>query len=208
MKKNTKSNKIKVGIVGENPQNDAEALQILLNSVAQTDVEFSIKMGNFKGGQLDGDKFFRSLAVEADYLDWIIFVRDLDGLLSESKKLIIKDLWFQKVNKNVDEKGIFFLAIAEMEALILADIQTFNKIYGLNVKPVGNPMADDDPKKTLRQLTEKTKRGKYTESEAPSIFKHLAFQTVYKNHKGDRSFQAFADELKNKNIITFEKKPF
>jgi hypothetical protein len=53
------------------------------------------------------------------------------------------------------------------------------------------------------QLTEKTKRGKYTESDAPSIFKELVFKSVYKNHKGERSFQTFADELKEKQIITF-----
>lgn len=201
--KSTKSNKIKVGIVGEHPQNDAEALQILLNSVAGTNVEFSVKMDKFRGGQLDGDKFFRSLAVEAEYLDWMIFVRDLDGLLSESKKLIIKDLWFQKVNKNVDKKGIFFLVIYEMEALILADINGFNDYYDLKTQPVGDTKSKIEPKEILKKLTVKTQKGEYQEKHALDIFKKLTFQTVYKNHKGERSFQTFADELKNKKIIAF-----
>jgi hypothetical protein len=204
MKKNTKSNKVKVGIVGEHPQNDAEALQILLNSVAETNVEFSVKMEKFRGGQLDGDKFFRSLTVEADFLDWIILVRDLDGLLTESKKLIVKDLWFQRANKSADKKGIFFLVIYEMEALILADINAFNDFYGLKTNSVSEPKFKTEPKEILEKLTEKTQKGKYKEEHALDIFKKLKFKTVYKNHKGDRSFQTFADELKSKKIIAFE----
>jgi hypothetical protein len=192
-----------VGIVGEHPQNDAQALQILLNSVAETNVEFSIRMDKFRGGQLDGDKFFRSLAVEADSLDWIILVRDLDGLLSESKKLNIKDLWFQKANKSAAKKGIFFLVIYEMEALILADINAFNAYYDLKANPVNEPKLKTEPKEILGKLTAKIQKGKYKEEHALDIFKNLNFKTVYKNHKGDRSFQTFADELKDKNIIVF-----
>jgi hypothetical protein len=203
MKKNTKSNKIKVGIVGEHPQNDAEALQLLLNSVAKTNVELSVKMDKFRGGQLDGEKFFRSLAAEAQFLDWIILVRDLDGLLSESKKLSVKDLWFQKANKCADKKGIFFLVIYEMEALILADIDAFNDYYDLKTNPIGDSKSKTESKEILKKLTAKTKKGKYQEEHALDIFKNLKFQTVYKNHKGERSFQSFADELKEKQIIAF-----
>ena len=217
MKKNTKSDKIKVGIVGEHPQNDCEALRHLLVAKACPDVQFIIITKRLRGGDFDDEqnggaskKFLRLLEEEMadEDLNHVIFVRDLDGVLSEKSKVQVRDRWFNQANKTIDGKGIFFLAIAEMEALILADIDTFNKIYGLNVKPVGNPMADKDPKKTLMQLTEKTKRGKYSMSDAPHIFKSIVFQTVYKNHKGDRSFQTFADELKDKKIIAFEKKPF
>ncbi len=204
MKKNTKSNKIKVGIVGEHPQNDAEALQFLLNTVAETNVEFSIRMEKFRGGQLDGEKFFRSLAVEADSLNWIILVRDLDGFLSESKKLNIKDLWFQRANKSAAKKGIFFLVIYEMEALILADVNALNEYYNLNEKPVGDPTLKFKPKEILEKLTAKTLKGKYKEEHALDILKRVKFKTVYKNHKGDRSFQTFADELKDRKIIAFE----
>ena len=130
--------KIKVGIVGENAQNDSQALQVLLNSVVEAGVEFSIYPKKFEGGQLDGDKFFRSIEVEAEFLDWIILVRDLDGLASDIKKMREKDLWFEKVNKKAAKKGIFFLVIYEMEALILADIESFNQYYGLQTQSVGN----------------------------------------------------------------------
>ena len=213
MKKNTKSDKIKVGIVGEHPQNDCEALRHLLVPKACNGVQFIVITKRLRGSDLDDEqnggaskKLLRLLEEEMaeEGLSHVIFVRDLDGVLSENGKVQIRDRWFNQANKTIEGKGIFFLAIAEMEALILADIETFNKVYGLKIKPVGNPMADKDPKKTLMQLTEKTKRGKYSMSDAPDIFKSINFRTVYKNHKGDRSFQTFADELKDKKIIAFE----
>jgi hypothetical protein len=212
MKKNTKSDKIKVGIVGEHPQNDCDALRHLLVPKARNGVQFIVITKQLHGSDLDDEqnggasrKFLRLLEVEMEDedLSHVIFVRDLDGVLSEKNKVQVRDRWFNQANKTIEGKGIFFLAIAEMEALILADIETFNKIYGLKTKSVGNPMADKDPKKTLMQLTERTKRGKYAENNAPDIFKSIDFQTVYRNHKGDRSFQTFADELKDKNIIAF-----
>jgi hypothetical protein len=133
----------------------------------------------------------------------VIFIRDLDGVFSEKEKVTIRDKWFNRADKIIQNKGFFFLAIAEMEALILSDMDKVNELYKLKLKAINNPMTEKDPKKKLMQLTEKTKRGKYTENDAPSIFKELVFKTVYKNHKGERSFQTFADELKEKQIITF-----
>lgn len=196
-------NRIKVGIVGENIKNDSEALQTLLKSVAAEDVEFTVYPKRFDGGQLDGDKFFRTLEAESLFLDWIILVRDLDGLISDTKKLEIKDLWFNKANKRANNKGIFFLAIYEMEALILSDIQKLNEYYDLKLKPVGDPMNKKDPKEYLMKETAKTQKGKYEPKHAPKIFQILDFKTIYKNHKGERSFQAFADELKNKKLVYF-----
>ena len=197
--------KIKVGIVGEHPKNDSDALRVLLEPFAVADVQFKIVAKNFKGGQLDGEKFFNSLESEIFDLDWVILSRDLDGILSETQKLATKDKWFLKANKNASKKGIFFLAIAEMEALILADIQTFNKLYSVDIKPIGNPMTTSKPKENLKHFSDKSKRGKYEENHAVDIFKTLNFNTIYDNHKGERSFQAFADELVAKNILTKRK---
>jgi hypothetical protein len=196
--------KINVGIVGENPKNDSEALKILLSLVTPANVKISVYPKKFDGGQLDGEKFFRTLETEAEFLDWLILVRDLDGLVSETKKLKIRVDWFNKANKQAAQKGIFFLAVYEMEALILADIDNFNKYYGLKIKPIHNPMSKEKPKELLEKLTEKTQKGKYSESDSLKIFPFLDFYTVYKTHKGERSFQSFADELKDKNIINFK----
>jgi hypothetical protein len=193
--------KIKIGIVGEHPKNDSEALRVLLEPFVVEGVQFKVVAKNFKGGQLDGEKFFNSLETEVFDLDWVILSRDLDGIFSESTKLAKRDKWFLKANKNADKKGIFFLAIAEMEALILADIQTFNKMYGIDIKPIGNPMMVPKPKEKLEGFSNKSKRGKYQENDATDIFKALNFRTIYDNHKGERSFQAFAKELVEKQIL-------
>ena len=192
--------------MGEHPSNDSESLCHLLRPLACDNVQFKVILTKLRGSQLDNERMFlNSLESEflSENLNYVILIRDLDGILSEKEKVILRDKWFNRANKTIENKGIFFLAIAEMEALILADIDKVNELYKLKLKHINNPMTEKDPKKKLMQLTDKTKRGKYTKSDAPSIFKELDFQTVYKNHKGDRSFQAFADELKDKNIIIF-----
>ncbi|MDZ7881358.1 MAG: hypothetical protein U5L45_27090 [Saprospiraceae bacterium] len=204
--KNTKSNKIKIGVVGEHPSNDSESLCHLLRPLACENVQFKVILTKLRGSQLDNERMFLS-SLESEFLSeelhHVIFIRDLDGVFSEKEKVTIRDNWSKRADKTINRQGIFFLAIAEMEALILSDIDKVNELYKLKLKAINNPMTEKDPKKKLMQLTEKTKRGKYTESDAPVIFKELVFQTVYKNHKGERSFQVFADELKDKQIIAF-----
>jgi Domain of unknown function (DUF4276) len=201
-----KKPKIKIGIVGEHPNNDAESLKHLLQKVAKKGVEFQIFQKNKRGSQLDAASFAVDLRAEfrSEAPQYIILVRDLDGLLSQTDLVRNKDEWFRKANKAIDEKGVFFLAIYEMEALILSDVAVLKKIYGLTVKPVGNPMMKEDSKGHLKKLTEKSQKGKYDVNHALDIFRSLDFKTVYDTHKGERSFQSFADELKDKNIINFK----
>ena len=207
-KTQSKQTKIKIGVVGEHPSNDSEALCHLLRPLATENVQFTVMLHKMRGGQLDNESRFLN-ALESEYLEesfqYIIFIRDLDGLISEKNKIKNRDAWFEKADKLIENKGIFFLAIAEMEALILADIGTFNKMYGLNVKPIGNPMTSLKPKEDLQRFSYKAKRGKYAENDAIDIFKSLNFKTVYNNHKGERSFQAFANELIEKKLLKDKK---
>jgi hypothetical protein len=206
MKQNNKKTKIKIGVVGENSMNDSEALISLLRKVALEEIDFQVITKNLKGGGLDSVKFFKLLEDEAKDFKYIIFIRDSDEAVND--RIIaykhIRDEWFRKANKISDGKGIFFLAIAEMEALILADIETFNHFYGVTAQFSGNPMMIQDPKKKLENLSNKSRKGKYDETHAPDIFEKLAFKTVYTRHKGERSFQTFADELKKLKILEFK----
>ena len=199
-------NKIKIGIVGEHPNNDSKALIALLLKTAGKNIDFQVSAKKFRGGGLDSDRFLQVLKSEADGLDKIIFIRDSDEAVNEQIIAYkhIRDEWFRKANKASGGKGIFFLAIAEMEALILTDIETFNNFYGVTAQFSGNPMMILDPKKKLETLSNKSRKGKYDETHAPDIFEKLSFKTVYTRHKGERSFQAFADELKKLNILKFE----
>jgi hypothetical protein len=198
--------KIKIGVLGEHPSNDSEALCHLLRPFANNNVQFTVILKKLRGSQFDNEQMFLK-ALKSEFLGedlhYIVLIRDLDGLLSENSKIKMRDTWFNNANKFIENKGIFFLAIAEMEALILADIETFNRMYSLNIKPIGNPMTTLKPKEDLQRFSDKSKRGRYTENHAPDIFKSLNFKTIYKNHKGDRSFQTFADELKEKKLINF-----
>lgn len=203
MKKQQQS-RIKVGIIGEHPNNDALALLYLLRSVASEQVEFVVMQKNNRGSQLDSMKFFRTLRAEfnAENPQHIIIVRDLDGLLSETIKVAQLDKWFEKANKEIQRCGIFYLAIYEMEALILSDVENLNQYFNLNLTSIGDPIYIEKPKEVLQKMTEKTQKGKYTENSAPKIFQTLVFKNVYKHHKGERSFQVFADKLADKKLIS------
>ena len=207
-KKQNKPKQIRIGILGEHPSNDSEALCHLLRPFASENVQFKVILKKLRGSQLDNERMFlQSLASDflSEDLHYVILIRDLDGLLSEKSKIKDRDNWFKKANTFINNQGIFFLAIAEMEALILADIRTFNKMYSIDIKPIGNPMATSKPKEDLQRFSNKSKRGKYEENHAVNIFKTLNFNTVYDNHKGERSFQAFANELVDKNILDKKK---
>lgn len=202
-----KQQKIKIGIVGEHPQNDSEALQYLLTPKCCEGVTLVPIVRNMRGSQLDGAKFLKQLVKEFanEKLEKVIFIRDADEVLSDEiiEKKHKCDKWFKDANAQIDNKGLFFLAIYEMEALILADIENFNKLYKIKNKFVSNPMKVNDPKAELRRLSDKSQRGAYEERDAPKIFAVLDFQTVYKNHRGKRSFQEFADLLKKEAILDF-----
>jgi hypothetical protein len=58
-------------------------------------------------------------------------------------------------------------------------------------------------KQNKEKWSDKSQKGKYDETHAPNIFEKLDFETVYKNHKGERSFQTFAAELKKHKVIDF-----
>jgi hypothetical protein len=210
-----KQQKIKIGIVGEHPQNDSEALLHLLTPKVCKNVQFLPIVKNLRGSDFDDEenggaskkflKLLQSEFIDAK-LEKVIFLRDADEIISD--KLIQKqhkrDKWFKQATDKIQGKGLFFLAVYEMEALIIADIKTFDKMYNVKTKEVGNPMKCFDPKAHLKKYSAKAKRGVYEEKDAPEIFKKLDFKMVYDKHCGERSFKAFADELKAKSIIDFE----
>ena len=208
--------KIKIGIVGEHPQHDADALRILLAPMASEGVQFKIITKRLRGSDFDDEqnggaskRFLKILETEYEdeALNMVIFIRDADTILTDSIRAYQhkRDAWFKQANKTIHGKGIFFLAIYEMEALILSDSDTLKKLYGVSVKTGNNPMFQTNAKEHLQRLTDKSKRGRYEENHAPDVFKSLNFKAIYDHHKGERSFQAFADELVEKKILDEKK---
>ncbi len=197
---------IKIGIVGEHPLNDSDALKAFLeNSKRYDKIDFSLRiiLKRLRGGALDGKngtpskKAIKLLQQEfKDHkFNFVIYIRDLDGLPSENKKIESRLKWFEQLDKDGgNQNGIFFLAIFEMEALMLADISTFNKIFKTNIKFKSNPIFQSDPKELLIRETRKI-RNEYKESDSKRIFEQLDFDKVFKNHTGEYSFQNFIEEL-------------
>ncbi len=190
----------RVGIIGENYENDSKPLRHLLSRVFDKQKAVFIPiLPKFEGNQLERiRKLLIALKSEiiTKRLDYLILMRDLDGLQSEVGKVEIRNNWFKKVTNGTSKKCIPFLIIYELEALILADIATFNKIYKTKYQPKGNPKFQKDPKGLLKKLTARPKKT-YHESHAADIFQKINHQELIKNHSGKAySYESFIDELK------------
>lgn len=183
---------IRIGIIGENYQNDACAFKAFLTPQYKGKVEF-IPLGKTLNGKIFASKkiieTIPPLVRDKD-LDAVLLMCDLDN---ESKK-VERNQWFSTIQKNVNFKTIFFLAVMELEALILADLDTFNNIYGIKGQYTKNPKFESDAKQVLKDRTAKAKR-KYDENHATEIFTKLRFDIVRKNHSGNDSFQAFIERF-------------
>lgn len=188
---------IRIGIFGEHFDNDAQALKALLGKrfYDKKKVIFIPIIKNLRGGQLDQTKKLKRLLkveVKNEKLNYVIAMRDLDGLPSEIEKIRLKQNWYQKLE--MGKSGIFFLVIFEAEALILADIETFNKKYGTRIPFSGDPLMMESPKTFFERQTAKSAKS-YEEAHALDIFGKLNFEKIYTNHTGPISFKTFVDTL-------------
>lgn len=146
---------------------------------------------NIRGDNLENKKTKHRLRknYEREKPDWIIFIRDLDGLEHETDKIEQRKRYFSNFNSVVDKKGVFLLNIYEIEALLLADIAGFNRFYKVSISFTGNPMQVIQPKEFLAS------KSNYKQSDTPFIFDQLNFDTVYKRCS---YFKDFIENLTNK----------
>jgi hypothetical protein len=167
---------MKVGLVGENP-NDTIAIRALLRSRLGNGIEFFDLLKNVNGDDLGNQKmkhrFRREFQIEKP--DIVLFIRDLDALESDLDQMERRKAYFGEWNNVVDRKGIFLLNIFELEALIWADIESYNTYAKLSIQPPFDPMLIVDPKGELR------KHGPYNEGQAREIFLLLRPDIVAQN---------------------------
>ena len=180
----------RIGIVGENYQNDACAFGLLMTPQYKDTMQF---VPIIKKPNTGTDKLGRLIlaAIEDEVLDAVICIKDLDTYPELSER----EASFRDLNKII-QKGIFYLAVMEFEALLLADIDNLNTVLKTKISYKGNPIKEPDPKKFLI----KQSNGKYTENESSKICKTISFQTVYKTHIGERSFQEFIKKFEKQFI--------
>lgn len=170
---------MKVGIICEDSY-DTTAIKNLLSR--KYPYQFKPILKQVKGHQLNSAKSRRLLKIElmGHIYPVIIYTRDLDGLETEIQKKEKIFTWFKNMASVNANKGILLLNIYELEALILADIDTFNRQFGTNVKFTGNPMYKEEFKEYLKEQTRKCRR-KYEVPENPGIFKLLRIEELIKN---------------------------
>ncbi|MDB5133721.1 MAG: hypothetical protein JWP37_324 [Mucilaginibacter sp.] len=169
---------MKIGLVGEAP-NDTTAIQNLLSRQYQH-LEFVTLLNRINGSMLDNGKAIsRLLRVEYEYQkpNIIIFIRDLDALESDRIAKKKRQDTFTYSNRIINHTGIHLLNIFEIEALILADIATFNDRYGCQIDEFEDPMLIPMPKEVLIEAT----RNKFTVSHNPELFSLLNFEILKQN---------------------------
>lgn len=179
---------IKIGLIGEDP-NDTKSIANLLNTDFASKATFIFLLKNIRGHQLDNNRTAVSLKIEVANKkpDIVVFIRDADATRTEANKLAIKKAWFDKLGKNVQTPRILLLNIFELEALILADIDAFNKLYNTDIKFTGDVTMVEKPKEFLMEKTRKLRK-MYAESHCPNIFAHLNLKTVRKRCEFFNSF--------------------
>ena len=168
---------MKIGLVGEAPS-DTTAIQNLL-SRQYPDFDFVTLLDRIHGSMLDNKKAIsRLLRIEYEdqQPDIIIFIRDLDALENDRSAKRKRQAIFSYSNRIVNRTGIALLNIYELEALILADIDTFNNYYGTEVAEFADPMMVPTPKEVLINATKGT--NKFEESHNPALFNLLSFDIV------------------------------
>jgi hypothetical protein len=186
---------MRIGLVGENPNDTISVKNLLLKNKSYQKIHFEPIAKKVRGSQIANTRKLGNI-VESELtkkqFHIIIFINDLDGLPSHKNKIKEKQNWFNELNKTTGNKGIFLLNIFELEALILSDIECFNKIFKTKIKYAADPMYHKEPKEFLIKET-KGRPKKYSENDCPAIFKQLDIKTVAKNCKYFKEFLATFD---------------
>jgi hypothetical protein len=174
---------MRIGVIAENP-NDFVAIAKLLKK-QYSDYEFFQLIKGFTGNQLDDKKnniVLHTLIneVQLEQPDFLLYIRDLDDLLTNDVSQKIKDLntRFKKFAKQKPKKSIFMLNIYELEAFILADFEVFKKHHKNTDWYFDSTTAADthDPKSVLRSFTT------YSEGQIKEILPNASLQCISENH--------------------------
>lgn len=169
-----------IGLIGEDPNDTTSIKNLLLQK--HPDLVFKHLLKSERGDGLKNSKLSKALNIEFKRAKphFVLFIRDADALPSEADKLNKVREWFDKLNVFVDGKGILLTNIYELEALILADVETFNKVYKTQIKYSKNVMHQKDPKEFLIEKTRKTQK-QYKVSDCPDLFGKLKIDVVLAN---------------------------
>jgi hypothetical protein len=143
------------------------------------------------GSNLDTQKIKHQLRREyqVEKPDYVLFVRDLDGLEHHIEQMNYRKECFAELNSVINKKGILLLNIFELEALLLTDIEAVNSYYGSKVDHVEDCMKIESPKEFLKR-----KISSYSTGHNPDLFALLNYDTVTDKC---RYFKKFDEEFES-----------
>jgi len=181
---------IKVGLIGESPY-DTKAIQHLLQQKYYKGFRYTTLLKNITGDHLNTPKAIRAVVSEVGYQqpNIVVVIRDGDALASNSKMIKERMEWYQDLSVKMNTTSFFLLNIYELEALILADMESFNARYKVNINFKSSVSHKENPKEFLKEKTSKGNK-QYHESHCPELFQQLNFDTVVKNCAYFKTFVA------------------
>jgi hypothetical protein len=171
---------IKIGVFGESPY-DTDAICNLLTKPYAGRFSFVKLLRRISSEELSSiGKMRRILKAEISSrtdVSAVIVVLDLDSHGQDAEALREKKAWFEKLNESFPQNGLLLLNVYELEALILADIETFNRLFRTSIKFKGDPMAQKDPKEYLVRATRSYRRT-FAVKDNPEVFSNLNIDQV------------------------------
>ncbi len=188
--------KIRIGLLGESP-NDTAAIRALLAPQYEQVATFFPILDGLTGGTLDSAKVLRALPLACANRspDVVVVIRDLDGDENNLAQLRDRQAYFDHVNSAVGGIGLYLLHIQQLEALIAADAATFNQHYGARYRPQADVMRINGPKTELRRATHSC-RVQYHEAHSPLLLGKVRYNLLSKHCRYFKDFDvAFSARL-------------
>ena len=190
---------IRIGVIGEN-ENDVKAIVGLLDKRFPEKFYFHSLLGKFNGSMLDKEEDGELVRLlrknfELEELDYLLYIRDLDAPIEDREKVKFRKKRFNRFAKVVDKKAIFMLNIYELEALILADFETYKSHIGNTELVFVSKTAHTipEPDKKLNEFSD------YSKSDVKDIFPKLNFNVLLENHLYFKRFVVeFCKMIENK----------
>lgn len=187
---------MKLGVVGEDPSDAESLINLLKNHYGEHKHQFSILLHYLTGDQLKTERARKLIRAEyqSESPAYVIYTRDLDDLSSNTAKVKDRQKEFDSLQPFINYMGVFLLNVYELETLILADINSFNSHYGVNLGPYAKPTYIEEPKEELKVKTNQLGTP-YHERNNPEVFNVLNASTIAMQCDYFRNFLA---ELKLK----------
>lgn len=178
----------RIAVIGEN-KNDTTPMCAVWNKKFAQKAHFKAILTGIKGDQLESPKLFKDLRAEirANAFDGVIAIRDLDGIRTESKKIDLRNQWFEKV-ANCSSKSALLLFVYQIEALHYADASVFNKRFKVKIKEAPNPEFVRKPKEELKKASKRQGKVQFEESHNIDLIPKLDFTKIEQRCQFYRDF--------------------